>query len=70
MVDRKPISPRELSDRLGQPLSNVSYHIGVLSSSNAIALVDTKPVGGLTQHFYRFDIETDWALEALDADAE
>jgi len=49
----QPLSPREVSGALRQPLSNVSYHVRVLAECEAIRLVDTKPVRGSMQHFYR-----------------
>ena len=51
----QPISPREVSGKLEQPLSNVSYHVRVLADCDAINLVDTRPVRGSVQHFYRSD---------------
>src|SRR4051794_26333096 len=47
-----PISPREVSGELQQPLSNVRYHVRVLAECKAINLVETKPVRGSMQHFY------------------
>jgi DNA-binding transcriptional ArsR family regulator len=65
MADGCPISPRELSDRLDQQLSNVSYHVRVLADCAAVALVDTKPVRGSMQHFYRSSLEAAWARQVL-----
>lgn len=48
-----PVSPSEIAERLGAALSNVSYHVRVLVSSQALTLVSTKSVRGATQHFYR-----------------
>jgi len=45
-------SPRELSQDLGVPLSNVSYHVRVLRSKDVIALTDRRPVRGSSEHFY------------------
>jgi DNA-binding transcriptional ArsR family regulator len=59
------ISPREIASALDQPLSNVSYHVRVLADCSAIALVDTKPVRGSMQHFYRTAIEAPWARQVL-----
>ena len=59
------ISPREISQAIGQPLSNVSYHVRVLAECDAITLVSTKPVRGSTQHFYCLDIEAPWARQIL-----
>jgi DNA-binding transcriptional ArsR family regulator len=65
MVRREPISPREISDELRQPLSNVSYHVRVLADCGVVTLVDTTPVRGSMQHFYSPTIEEPWALEVL-----
>jgi DNA-binding transcriptional ArsR family regulator len=64
------ISPRELADRLEQPLSRLSYHVKVLSRCGAVELVRTQPVRGSTQHFYRSIVDAAWALLALEASAE
>jgi len=62
------VSPRELADRLKQPLSRLSYHVKVLHRCGALVLVDTQPVRGSTQHFYRSVVNAAWALLALEAD--
>lgn len=64
------LSPRELADRLEQPLSRLSYHVKVLSQCGALELVSTKQVRGSTQHFYRSVVDATWALLALEASAE
>jgi DNA-binding transcriptional ArsR family regulator len=65
MAAQDPISPRQISDELRQPLSNVSYHVRVLATCGAVTLVDTAPVRGSMQHFYSPAIEEPWALAAL-----
>ncbi len=70
MEDEEAISPREIAATLRQPLSNVSYHVRVLAECAAVALVDTKPVRGSMQHFYRASIEAPWALEVLGMDTK
>jgi predicted transcriptional regulator len=65
MAGKEAISPRELSNALRQPLSNVSYHVRVLVDCAAISLVNTKPVRGSMQHFYRSAIEAPWARQVL-----
>jgi DNA-binding transcriptional ArsR family regulator len=65
MAAQDPISPRQISDELRQPLSNVSYHVRVLADCGAVTLVDTAPVRGSMQHFYATAIEEPWALAAL-----
>jgi len=65
MADGKTISPRELSDMLREPLSNVSYHVRVLADCEAVTLVKTKPVRGSVQHFYRSAVDAPWAQQVL-----
>lgn len=52
-TDRKDGSPRELSDELDAPLSNISYHFRVLVKCEALDLTRTRPVRGSVQHFYK-----------------
>ena len=63
-----PASPRELTDRLGDTLSNVSYHFRVLAEAGVLKLVSTRPVRGSTQHFYGMEIDADWAKAVLELD--
>jgi DNA-binding transcriptional ArsR family regulator len=65
MATGNPISPRQISDTLREPLSNISYHVRVLADCGAIELVDTAPVRGSMQHFYSTTIDEPWALEVL-----
>jgi DNA-binding transcriptional ArsR family regulator len=65
MAEQDPISPRQISDELREPLSNVSYHVRVLADCGAVTLVDTAPVRGSMQHFYSPAIEEPWALAVL-----
>jgi DNA-binding transcriptional ArsR family regulator len=65
MADQDRISPREISDELCEPLSNVSYHFRVLAGCGAVTLVDTEPVRGSVRHFYSPTIEEPWALAVL-----
>ena len=65
MAATDPISPRQISDELREPLSNVSYHVRVLADCGAVTLVDTEPVRGSMQHFYSSTIEEAWALAVL-----
>lgn len=46
-------SPSELAERLGRPLSSVAYHTRTLHSYECLELVETRPVRGSTEHFYR-----------------
>ncbi len=63
-----PASPREMTDRLGEALSNVSYHFRVLADTGVLELVSTRPVRGSTQHFYGMSIDADWARAVLALD--
>lgn len=70
MAEEKAISPRQIASVLHQPLSNVSYHVRVLADCAAVTLVNTKPVRGSMQHFYRASIEAPWARQVLGLDAK
>ena len=52
-MTESPISPRELADRLHEPVNDVSYHVRVLRDMGVIELAKTRQVRGATQHFYR-----------------
>ena len=52
-LNSKVSSPGRLSRELGEPLTNVSYHVKVLAENEAIELVRTEPVRGAVEHFYR-----------------
>lgn len=66
MADGKVSSPRELSNELQHPLSNVSYHVRVLAECAAVTLVRTKPARGSVQHFYRSAVDAPWAKQVLE----
>jgi DNA-binding transcriptional ArsR family regulator len=63
--DGDPISPRQLAEKMEEPLSNTSYHVRVLAGCGAVNLVDQAPVRGSMQHFYSVEIEEPWALRVL-----
>jgi DNA-binding transcriptional ArsR family regulator len=65
MAGQEKISPREVADKLREPLPNVGYHVRVLRECDCIELVEQVPVRGSIQHFYRVDIDEPWALAAL-----
>jgi DNA-binding transcriptional ArsR family regulator len=65
MDGEKTISPRELSGRLEERLSDVSYHCRVLERCGVLRLVSTRPVRGSVQHFYRASVDADWAQTVL-----
>jgi DNA-binding transcriptional ArsR family regulator len=48
-----PASPSMIAAQLGEPLGNVSYHVKILLSYDAIELVETRPVRGALEHVYR-----------------
>jgi DNA-binding transcriptional ArsR family regulator len=65
-----PLSPREASDQLARPLSNVSYHFRSLANAKVIKLRSTRPARGSVQHFYSVapDVaELDWVQAILDS---
>jgi DNA-binding transcriptional ArsR family regulator len=64
------VSPRELSARLSQQLSALSYHVRVLAECRAVELVRTEQIRGSTQHFYRPVVKANWAITALEAGEE
>jgi DNA-binding transcriptional ArsR family regulator len=57
-------SPSDLAEELGVPLPNVAYHIRVLVSNDAIELVETAPVRGAIEHFYRATMRP-WLTEEM-----
>ena len=59
-------SPNQLSQELGEPLGNVSYHVKTLLEFDCVELVKTEPRRGAVEHFYRateraFFSDEDWA---------
>lgn len=46
-------SPNDLSKKLGEPLTNVSYHVRMLLDKGLILLVETEPRRGALEHYYR-----------------
>jgi len=58
-------SPNQLSQQLGEPLGNVSYHVKTLLEYDCVELVKTEPRRGAVEHFYRatertFFSDRDW----------
>lgn len=64
------VSPRELSVKLREQLSALSYHVRVLAECGAVELVRTERIRGSTQHFYRPAVKAEWAIAALEAGEE
>ncbi|HEU4707346.1 MAG TPA: winged helix-turn-helix domain-containing protein [Solirubrobacterales bacterium] len=53
LLSERVASPRELAETLDEDLSNVSYHVRVLSELGLIELVKEEPVRGAVAHFYK-----------------
>jgi len=52
ILQERRASPRELSDELGAPLGNVSYHVRILAGMKLIRLVKKTPRRGAIEHHY------------------
>ena len=52
-LNERVASPNELSQELGEPLGNVSYHVRALLDLECVELVDTAPRRGAIEHYYR-----------------
>jgi DNA-binding transcriptional ArsR family regulator len=52
IMSEEELSPVEASRLMNEPLSTISYHFRVLSSTGAVELVQTLPRRGSVQHFY------------------
>lgn len=46
-------SPKEIANRLGEPIGMISYHVRTLEELGCIELAETKFRRGAVQHFYR-----------------
>jgi DNA-binding transcriptional ArsR family regulator len=55
-LQKRVASPSQLAEELGEPLTNLSYHVKILAENEAIELVRTAPVRGAVEHFYRATI--------------
>jgi Arc/MetJ family transcription regulator len=53
VFDEAVASPKQVAERLGEPLGRVAYHVQRLEALGAIELVSTRPRRGATEHFYR-----------------
>ena len=51
--DEGEASPKELADRLGEKLGNVSYHVRILADLGLIELVRETARRGAVEHHYR-----------------
>jgi len=52
-LNERVASPNELSQEMGEPLGNVSYHVRALLDLDCIELVSTAPRRGAVEHYYR-----------------
>ena len=53
MVDVLSASPKEISEQIQAPLSNVSYHVRVLDELGLIEIMEEESVRGSVAHFYK-----------------
>lgn len=53
MFNEGVTTPKDLAERLGEPLENIAYHVRVLRELGCIELVRTEPRRGTQAHFYR-----------------
>lgn len=52
-LENRSASPSELSQELGAPIGNVSYHVRRLESLGVLELVDTAQRRGAVEHYFR-----------------
>jgi DNA-binding transcriptional ArsR family regulator len=69
-LNERVASPEELSQDLGESLSETAYHVDVLAAMGCIGLVETKQRGGAVEHFFRAvkhtDTDIDWEYSDTD----
>lgn len=53
LLEEGPSGPKRLSDRIGESLGNVSYHMKVLFRCDCIELIETIPSRGAVEHIYK-----------------
>ena len=53
VLTERVASPREIAEAINEDLSNVSYHVRVLSELGLIELVSEEPVRGAVAHYYK-----------------
>lgn len=51
-LEKRPASPSQLADVVGESVGVVSYHVRVLTEAGLAELVGTVPKRGALQHFY------------------
>lgn len=59
------VSPKELGQRIGVPVSTTAYHVRVLAEAEILQLVRTRPARGSTEHFYRCQLTAKKARRLL-----
>jgi DNA-binding transcriptional ArsR family regulator len=66
---KRPSSPSQLAEAVGESVGVVSYHVRVLAEAGLVELVGTVPKRGALQHFYAIrDSDTLGVTMLLDAD--
>ena len=63
-LNERVASPNELSQEMGEPLGNVSYHVRALLDLDCVELVKTRPRRGAVEHYYRATCRA-WGDEAV-----
>jgi Helix-turn-helix domain len=53
IINERVASPNEIAAELGENLTDVAYHMRKLQKLGCAELVDTRPVRGAVEHFYR-----------------
>ena len=67
-LEKRPSSPSQLAEVVGESVGVVSYHVRVLAEAGLAELVGTVPKRGALQHFYAVrDSDTLGVTLALDA---
>ncbi len=66
MRDADMVSPLQMSQEFGLPISTVAYHVRVLAQCEAVTLVRVKSVRGAIKHFYRSTLKQPWARQIID----
>jgi DNA-binding transcriptional ArsR family regulator len=53
MLNQRVMSATMVAKQIDEPLQNIAYHFRVLKEKGLIEEVDSRPVRGSTEHFYR-----------------
>ncbi|HET7455829.1 MAG TPA: winged helix-turn-helix domain-containing protein [Solirubrobacterales bacterium] len=53
ILTEKIASPKEISEQIDEPLSNVSYHVRVLDELGLVEIMEEESVRGSVAHFYK-----------------